>query len=185
MFSVLPACPAPGRIPCSSGLLPAISKLKLLLCKCCCSCCHGTQNQAGKEQGSCSSKENTNQNLQRKSQLHQRKKKAIVKAEPGSSSSSKEVIQVTRGALSALITSLKHQTKAKKATEEHKAAAQKNPGRIFGCIHNITSNATSMAACLSQLRITSRAPQRGRTRFLQGCSNQECRTLPGTPIWNR
>ena len=57
----LPACPAPGRIPCSSGLLPAISKLKLLLCKCCCSCCHGTQNQAGKEQGSCSSKENTNQ----------------------------------------------------------------------------------------------------------------------------
>ena len=28
----LPACPAPGRIPCSSGLLPAISKLKLLLC---------------------------------------------------------------------------------------------------------------------------------------------------------
>ena len=57
----LPACPAPGRIPCSSGLLPAISKLELLLCKCCCSCCHGTQNQAGKEQGSCSSKENTNQ----------------------------------------------------------------------------------------------------------------------------
>ena len=57
----LPACPAPGRIPRSSGLLPAISKLKLLLCKCCCSCCHGTQNQAGKEQGSCSSKENTNQ----------------------------------------------------------------------------------------------------------------------------
>ena len=28
----LPACPAPGRIQCSSGLLPAISKLKLLLC---------------------------------------------------------------------------------------------------------------------------------------------------------
>ena len=55
-----------------------------------------------------------------------KKEEAIVKAEPGSSSSSsKEVIQVTRGALSALITSLKHQTKAKKATEEHKAAAQK------------------------------------------------------------
>ena len=53
-----------------------------------------------------------------------KKEEAIVKAEPGSSSS-KEVIQVTRGALSALITSLKHQTKAKKATEEHKAAAQK------------------------------------------------------------
>ena len=56
-----------------------------------------------------------------------KKEEAIVKAKPGSSSSSssKEVIQVTRGALSALITSLKHQTKAKKATEEHKAAAQK------------------------------------------------------------
>ena len=56
-----------------------------------------------------------------------KKEEAVVKAEPGSSSSSssKEVIQVTRGALSALITSLKHQTKAKKATEEHKAAAQK------------------------------------------------------------
>ena len=53
-----------------------------------------------------------------------KKEEAIVKAEPGSSSS-KEVIQVTRGALSALIASLKHQTKAKKATEEHKAAAQK------------------------------------------------------------
>ena len=53
-----------------------------------------------------------------------KKEEAVVKAEPGSSSS-KEVIQVTRGALSALITSLKHQTKAKKATEEHKAAAQK------------------------------------------------------------
>ena len=54
-----------------------------------------------------------------------KKEEAIVKVEPGSSSSSKEVIQVARGALSALITSLKHQTKAKKATEEHKAAAQK------------------------------------------------------------
>ena len=54
-----------------------------------------------------------------------KKEKPIVKTEPGSSSSSKEVIQVSRGALSALITSLKHQTKAKKATEEHKAAAQK------------------------------------------------------------
>ena len=53
-----------------------------------------------------------------------KKEEAIAKAEPGSSSS-KEVIQVTRGALSALITRLKHQTKAKKATEEHKAAAQK------------------------------------------------------------
>ena len=53
-----------------------------------------------------------------------KKEEAIVKAEPGSSSS-KEVIQVTRGALSTLITSLKRQTKAKKATEEHKAAAQK------------------------------------------------------------
>ena len=54
-----------------------------------------------------------------------KKEEPIVKTEPGSSSSSKEVIQVSRGALSALITSLKHQTKAKKATEEHKAAAQK------------------------------------------------------------
>ena len=55
-----------------------------------------------------------------------KKEEAIVKVEPGSSSSSsKEVIPVARGALSALITSLKHQTKAKKATEEHKAAAQK------------------------------------------------------------
>ena len=56
-----------------------------------------------------------------------KKEEAIVKAEPGSSSSSsssKEVIQVSRGALSALITSLKRQTKAKKATEEHKAVAQ-------------------------------------------------------------
>ena len=53
-----------------------------------------------------------------------KKEEPIVKTEPGSSSS-KEVIQVSRGALSALITSLKHQTKAKKATEEHKAAAQK------------------------------------------------------------
>ncbi len=49
---------------------------------------------------------------------------AIVKTEPGSSSSSKEVLQVSRGALSALITSLKHQTKAKKATDEHKAKAK-------------------------------------------------------------
>ena len=55
-----------------------------------------------------------------------KKEEPIVKTEPGSSSSSsKEVIQVSRGALSALITSLKHQTKAKKATEEHNAAAQK------------------------------------------------------------
>ena len=55
----------------------------------------------------------------------EKKEEPIVKTEPGSSSSSKEVIQVSRGALSALITSLKHQAKAKKATEEHKAAAQK------------------------------------------------------------
>ena len=55
----------------------------------------------------------------------EKKEEPIVKTEPGSSSNSKEVIQVSRGALSALITSLKHQTKAKKAAEEHKAAAQK------------------------------------------------------------
>ena len=63
-----------------------------------------------------------------------KKEEAIVKAEPGSSSSSKEVIQVSRGALSALITSLKHQTKAKKATEEHKAAAQKILDEF--CLHS-------------------------------------------------
>ena len=67
-----------------------------------------------------------------------KKEEAIVKTEPGSSSSrsssSKEVIQASRGALSALITSLKHQTKAKKATEEHKAAAQKILDEF--CLHS-------------------------------------------------
>ena len=63
-----------------------------------------------------------------------KKEEAIVKTEPGTSSSSKEVIQVSRGALSALITSLKHQTKAKKATEEHKAAAQKILDEV--CLHS-------------------------------------------------
>ena len=180
----LPACPAPGRIPCSSGLLPAISKLKLLLCKCCCSCCHGTQNQAGKEQGSCSSKENTNQTCKERASCTKERRSHCEsrtwqqqQQQQGSDPGDQGSTQCSH-----------HKPEAPNQSKESNRGTQqqhRKSWKNFGCIHNITSNATSMAACLSQLRITSRAPQRGRTRFLQGCSNQECRTLPGTPMWNR